>query len=679
MVLGAVAAGTLPSCSSSEPAKAPTASFSFESLNTPEHFYDAPYPSDLRLTAAGTPDLTGMPYVLVSERASKGLFATAMQRKGFPTYGATYFKFDGAITPASVADAIPAGLDKSIFLVDVDANSKARGTAYPIVAQTLPHTGTEGDVDDWIPEGLFAVAPRPGIVLAPNTKYAVVIKRQYGAADKRTLSTNDSLQAVLRGEKVGTKGQALVDLYAPLVKLLGEKSIPVADVAAATVFTTGDVVKDTFDISEKVKAAYTVELRDLKLDSDDGNHAGYCEVLGKVTYPQFQAGKPPFATEGLFDLDANGLPKKQRDEEATVVLTIPKNTPMPANGFPVTFYFHGSGSPVNDIVDAAKKKTPEDEGPKGEGPAMILASKGFAGAASALPFSVDRIPGAREQEYLNLSNLQAFRDTFRQGMLEQRLFIDAVKKVKVTRAMVAGCDGVQFPAGKDEVSFDPKGIYAMGQSMGGAYTNYLSALDPDIKAAVPTGAGGFWSYFILKTTLIPNAQGVVTLAFLGFTTEMSFVHPALNLLATAWEPADPLVYTNRVSNRPLAGHAARPVYEPAGKGDRYFPIDVYDAMALAYGHQQAGEEKWPGMQQALTLDGRGGILPYPVENNATNANGERYTGVVVQYEGDGIGDPHGIYRQLDAVKYQYGCFLESMQKTGVARVVAPAPLGTPCP
>jgi hypothetical protein len=55
-----------------------------------------------------------------------------------------------------------------------------------------------------------------------------------------------------------------------------------------------------------------------------------------------------------------------------------------------------------------------------------------------------------------------------------------------------------------------------------------------------------------------------------------------------------------------------------------------------------------------------------------------YTGVVVQYLGDGIYDPHAIYSQLDAVKYQYGCFLETMLKTGTATVPAPAPYTTPC-
>jgi hypothetical protein len=55
----------------------------------------------------------------------------------------------------------------------------------------------------------------------------------------------------------------------------------------------------------------------------------------------------------------------------------------------------------------------------------------------------------------------------------------------------------------------------------------------------------------------------------------------------------------RLGARPLAGHPVRPVYEPVGKGDSYFPIVLYDAIALAYGHQQAGDIVWPSMQEAL--------------------------------------------------------------------------------
>jgi len=154
---------------------------------------------------------------------------------------------------------------------------------------------------------------------------------------------------------------------------------------------------------------------------------------------------------------------------------------------------------------------------------------------------------------------------------------------------------------------------------------------------------------------------------------MTFVHPALATLAYAWEPAEPLVSMSRLAHRPLEGLTARHVYEPVGKDDTYFPTDVYDAAALAYGNQQAGDVVWPTMQTALTVDDLGGVASYPVK-----ANRDGLTRVVVQFMGDGIIDAHYIYRQLDSVKHQYGCFLETYLGDGVPTVSAPGGLMDPC-
>ena len=82
-----------------------------------------------------------------------------------------------------------------------------------------------------------------------------------------------------------------------------------------------------------------------------------------------------------------------------------------------------------------------------------------------------------------------------------------------------------------------------------------------------------------------------------------------------------------------------------------------------------------GTQDALRLSGKGGMKPYPMR-----ANGEHgTTSVVVQYEDGGIVDAHQIHRQLDAVKFQYGCFLATYLRDGVPTVPAPAAIDAPCP
>jgi hypothetical protein len=69
------------------------------------------------------------------------------------------------------------------------------------------------------------------------------------------------------------------------------------------------------------------------------------------------------------------------------------------------------------------------------------------------------------------------------------------------------------------------------------------------------------------------------------------------------------------------------------------------------------------------------MLTYPVR---ANRNGTT-TSVVVQYTDGGIVDAHQIHRQLDAVKYQYGCFLASYLRDGIPTVPAPAAIDAACP
>jgi hypothetical protein len=196
---------------------------------------------------------------------------------------------------------------------------------------------------------------------------------------------------------------------------------------------------------------------------------------------------------------------------------------------------------------------------------------------------------------------------------------------------------------------------------------------------VPTGAGGFWGYFILQTELIPGTLELLAVIIGTPFDELTFMHPVLAILETGWESAEPFAFMPRLARRPLPGHPVRPIYQPVGLDDVYFSTPIYDAAAIAYGHQQAGDEVWNTMQPVLALAGLDGILDYDIVDNLTSETGVPYTGVAVQYADDGIDDAHYIYAQLDDVKYQYGCFFRSFLATGAGKVPAPAPLGTPCP
>lgn len=631
-------------------------------------FWDLPYPSDLRLTAAGAPDLKDFPNPALAIIDEFKLLAGG--RKGFPVVPVGYFRFDAPLGERKETDAFAASKEAPLLLLDVDEKSPDRGKLYPVVAGTPAPDG-------YVPEHLLTIAARPGVLLTPSTKYAFVVRRTFTDAAGRGVAPARAFEPVLRGEApAGARGEALRGLYAPLLATLDTLGIARTDVAAATVFTTGDVVADTAELAKRTSERFPTATTSYALEVLPSlQNAPFCHVTAKIDLPQFQRGKAPFDTEGLFELGDDGLPKKQRDESIAVSFSIPK-TVMPQAGYPLVVYFHGSGGVAREFIDGGDKGDPFDVWP-----AATLAPLGFAMAGSALPISPDRVPGAKSFDYVNLNNFPAVRDTFRQGMLESHLLIDALAKTEIPKAVLDACAGPSLPPGATAYKLDLSRLSVQGQSMGGMYTNLVSAIEPRIQAAVPTGAGGFWTYFVLRLTVIPNAYNLIRL-LIGTREQVTFMHPALHLIETALEVMDPLVSTSRLGRRPLPGHPARSIYEPVGKEDSYFNTDIFNAMALGYGHPEAGTVVWPSMRAGLSLVGLDAPAEYPVKQNLKSADGRPFTGVVAQYDNknaEGTFDGHGIYRRLEAVRYQYACFHSTFQKTGVAVVPAPASLGTPCP
>lgn len=644
-------------------------------LSQPASFYALPWPSDLRITATGSPDLAGFPNPS-AKALVEGLRAIAMDRPGFPVTPMGYFHFSAELAPRDLT-VYPADTSSPVLLIDIDPDSPERGKLWPTIAPTVQPDG------GYVPEHLLAVAPLPGLVLTAGRSYGFVVLRSLGDASGAPLGVPLALRQLAHGRRPeGARGEAAAALYGPLFDTLASAGIAADDVAAATVFTTGDVVASSAALASAVTEAFDAPIADLHVDPSDGaTHERFCEVLGTITYPEFQVGTPPFNADGSFAFGGDGLPVKQRDETVPLTITLPK-TPMPAGGYPLVLYFHGSGGLSSAAVDMGRGTTPDGENPvPGTGPAHYLSHRGFATAAAALPVNPERLPGAPETAYLNFLNLAAFRDTFRQGLLEMHLLAEALGALRIDPASVAACALPGLPSGETAYRVRTETLFAQGQSMGGMYTNLVAATHPRITAAVPTGAGGFWSYFVPTTPLVPGldviAGTIVGVPLKGYAATLP--HPALMLLETAWEPAEPLVYATRLAQRPLPGHPVRPVYEPVAKGDSYFPANIYDAMVVSYRHRQAGDLVWTTMQDSLAWVGLDGLLSYPVSNDATAEDGTPYTGVVVQYEADGAYDPHSIYRQLDAVKYQYGCFFESFRDTGTAVVPAPADVDSACP
>ena len=810
-------------------------------LQDEDYFYDLPYPSDLRLDENNQPDLSGFP---VFSSNGFGLFkrlkTIASDRPHFPTTAAGYFRFNQPLAPLHIDDLIPAKLESPILLIDIGRDSPDRGKLFPVVAST------PAPDPFYVPNYLLAISPYPGIVLHPKRQYAYVVLDSLKDANNNPLQTTDTFVQLRQGDvpqgQMRRKFRAYT-LYQPLWETLDQLGINRDTVVAATVFTTGDVVADMAELSKEVSQAYTPDIKALE---HDPNHVisdvDYCKFTAQIKLPQFQKGFPPYfeygEREGLFVLDDHNNLEPQRYQTVPVVLTLPK-TPMPPAGYPLVAYYHGTGGLSTQVVDRGPVPQPDlnrllnrlrDRGflpalkrLPDRGPADVVARHGFAAVSSALPLNPERLDNIAAMVfsellggriYLNPVNLSAYRDTFRQGIFEQRILLSALERLKISPDVLADCEGPTLPEGETHFRLQTESVMALGQSQGAQYALMMAAIEPKIKAVVPTGSGGFWAllfsslanpreeYDLNLMTLesvddlpsegdnlvfvakigdgyhvrIFDINGDIVLdkgnhellfdedltqkintalkflndeAELDTVTKRSLVqeitssldhdsekhwekalkqslpdycqallnmdipeenlpsdcsvddlipeignllgqihqrseplnhlYPALRLLQSSWEWVEPMVYAPRIAKRPLEGHPVRSIYQPVGQSDSDFPEEIFNAMALASGVQQADSELWPEMQASLALEGLEGIIEeYPITYNLTSETGVPYTGIVVQYEGDGIKNSHTIFSQRLDVKYQYGCFLESISQFGTPTVLSPEPILPPC-
>jgi len=395
-----------------------TAAFDLDAnLQESAHYYDFPTTSDLRLTATGAPDVAGFPAVQAILRPVKTLVGL---RQGYPVTPGCFFRFDAALGEREALAPIAAAAQSPLWLIDVDPRSPERGRLFPTVATVPP-------VDGYVPENLLAIAAMPGVVLHPNRTYAFVVRRQLRDARGELLGQPLALAQLRDGEiPSGQRGAAAAALYAPLWETLRQRGFDGADVAAASVFTTGDVVAELADLTARLVDRYDVTISDLQVDPDDGaSHERFCELHASVRMPQFQKGVPPYNRDGLFLYGDDGLPVEQRQENVPISINLPLTT-MPDAGYPMVLYFHGTGGLSTQVVDRGAVTQANGTPSKGEGPAHVLAAHGIATIAAALPLNPERLavgPGTSMRSYLNLNNLAAYPDTFRQGTIEQRLLL----------------------------------------------------------------------------------------------------------------------------------------------------------------------------------------------------------------------------------------------------------------
>jgi pimeloyl-ACP methyl ester carboxylesterase len=323
-----------------------------------------------------------------------------------------------------------------------------------------------------------------------------------------------------------------------------------------------------------------------------------------VTLPLFQQGKVPFTNPedgGDFALDAvTGVPKVQSSPQVCMVLTVPKGT-MPAAGWPVLIYAHGTGGSFRSAVtDGVAARMANAEGSKFAVLGIDQVGHGTRrGASTDDPANI----------FFNFANPAAALGNVLQGAADQISLVHFAKAFSLLAA--------SSPTAQD-IRFGTVGFW--GHSQGATEGAVAMPYTDGVSGTVFSGVGGSLIDALLTKKSPVNLAAVAPAVLSEFPANVTSVHPALAMFQNAIDPGDPLDHAGAIIG---AGTLAKHVFVPYGQNDTYSPpiteLTYVTAAKLGVAKEPASVTKPDKLSDT--------ILPIPVTANATGG----LTAVVRQY------------------------------------------------
>jgi hypothetical protein len=627
-------------------------------------FFDHPFPSDLRKDASGAIVFKGFPNPSTLPLLAQYVTQTDGLTKGFSPAAAAALRFEGTLDPASLPADPPATLanDAAVQIVDVDPASPEHGKRH--LAQ-IHYQATEGVY--W-PASTLAVMPMLGRPLRTKTRYAVVVTNKVRAAGGGAVGTSADLEEVLDRKPVTDRTRAVHDLFAPAVRELASAGIATNDIVHLTVFTTDDPTEETFAAMDAVATDVPAPTaKDWQKKDVTADLVVYEGSYGPS--PNYQAGNIPFRkpTDGGGFVIENGKPKLQNTFDLRFALAVPDATkcPVPAAGYPIVLYSHGTGGDYRSFVDDGTAKAAAQK---------CLAAMGidqiFHGTRPGAPPLGDPTAETTIQLlFFNLDNILAARTSNRQSAIDvvqqARLFTDS--HVKVPAATSA--------TGQD-IAFDGTKVMFFGHSQGGLNGPLFLAGSELARGAVLSGAGSDLALNLLeKTKPVDVAAAFRILVGLGdpeVATELNIFHPVMTLVQTIVDPADPLEYGGFIARTPRDGHTPKSIYQTEGVGadgvgDSYAPPHGIEALSVAIGLPR----QLPGVRSVVEA-GWAGVtdVSVPGEGLSGNIGDGRASGVLAQFVPTAGHDGHFVVFNDAKAKGQAATFLANLAADPKGRVPA---------
>jgi len=630
-------------------------------------FWDLPLPSDLRMQEDGTWDLEEWPGAGAGGLVDMWLQAADRRLVGgWGVHQGAAVQLTGPIEPTSLpADgAATMEASSSVLMIDVDPASAERGRLFPIRPRALI------DYTPFTPPYQLMAMPVWGHPRRASTRYALIVTDGVtdtgGAPLGRSLAFHDAWEAD------SDAPDALVEHLAPAREAVVELGVDPSSVVAASVFTTIDPGGQFERLATFAEAQPTPELSEAWTAAQ--RYASYQVLEGRYRVPGIQGGERPYEEdgEGLIVWGDDGAPVVQDHQDVRLRLALP-TSPMPADGFPLLIYLHGSGGLATQVLHRGpREEVPDAESPaRGTGPAEWLARRGVASLGVDFPLHGDRSdpPDTTGLKLYNLlGNIDGTIDNFDWAAAELMLLSRFVLAQSIDPTVADSLDA----GGAGAIVFDPARLTAMGQSMGTTLGVVWAGRDPRLKGAVWSGAGGILAH-IAVTAVEPFELRPLLSARLGYADaeELQESHPLLHAFQALWDFVDPVAKASRNVAEPFDGVPAKDVLMTAGVIDGYFSPTSEAAMAAGLGIPRAGVEVEPTLDDVLGL---GGIDPvaYPV---AGNLNGR--TAAVVQFEAPHTLGHYVVFNQ-EGARHQYTCFAATVGTPGGAVILEPGALDDPC-
>jgi hypothetical protein len=594
-------------------------------------FYRLPFPNDVRLTSGkvtlASPNHPTPGSALLGFDVVKRWFDDLQAKvDGFSAYPTVFFRFNAGIDLNGTFKQTG-----TLRWIDITTPASPADLGFSWFGSTA---GNHYICDNWI-----GVRPPTGAPLTPGHTYAVLITNAGLDASGKTIKTPSDLTALLGGSAPADATLAMhYAKYKPLRDWAAMASFDLTTIVDATVFTVGHAPA----IGPKLAAA--VAAAGVPAASGWVNCAGgtspcpqatgaracpatpdpaFDELHALITLPIFQQGTEPYSNppDGDFSLAADGTPQMQRTEQVCMALTVPKGVAMPAGGWPVLVYAHGTGGSFRSHVT--------------EGVAGRLASidDGAGGHVHVAVLGIDQVEtGPRrgastdspDNLFYNFANPGAARGNPLQGAADQLSLF----------AFVAGFD---LPAAQSPTTAEIKAgpVAFWGHSQGATEGGIALPYATGIKGAVLSGEGASLIDALLGKKNPVDIAADVPIA-LEDPGNVTAYHPVLSLFQNDLDLVDPLNHAASLVVKPLAAANQKHVFQPYGQNDTYAPPSTEQVFAIA---AQLGQASAPS---SVTPDSFGGTpIPIPAGGNQS-VLGTSITAIVRQYASDGTYDGHFV-------------------------------------